>query len=230
MFEENSIFGIEEGNNKNVDPEELETASVFLTDLTIDGSGSMCDNASAMQDCLGHYQGAIAGSKQADEMLVSKTVFNYDIESGGYVTPDDLDTSYSADGGTRLYDAIVDRHDRMLAYIDQLRKNGQTVRGCFVILSDGWDTCSNASMSQARNAIEDLKKQEITVAFISFGDEAKGIAEKLGVNPKNIMEVTNDEHELRKVMEIVSKSAISASKKANKEGNDPSESFFDFDV
>ena len=60
-----------------------------------------------------------------------------------------------------------------------------------------------------------LASKEVTVAFIAFGQNAHGIAKSLGINPKNTIEVGKDEHELRRVVNLVSKSAISASQKAS---------------
>ncbi|MBQ3544749.1 MAG: hypothetical protein IJA34_07180 [Lachnospiraceae bacterium] len=182
----------------------------------------------AMRECLDHYKEAISNSKQADEMMVSKTVFESTIETGGYVAPDDFNTDYSAGGYTRLYDAIIDRRQRMLDYIEQLKNNGTNARACFIILSDGKDYGSQYRASDACQAIQDLISKEITVAFIAFGQDAFGVADSIGVKKNNVKEVSNDESELRRVIDLVSKSAISASKKASSGagGNDDG-GFFD---
>jgi len=148
-------------------------------------------------------------------MLVSKTIFASEIQTGGYVAPDDFNPDYASYGRTKLYDTIVDRKQRMLEYMEQLKNNGTNVRACFVILTDGEDVGSFCSISDARNAIKELLRREITVAFIAFGQDAFGIADSLGINKNNVKEVSNDESELRRVIDLVSKSAISASKKAS---------------
>lgn len=89
------------------------------------------------------------------------------------------------------------------------------MRACMIILSDGYDNASNQRAGDARRAVEDLYSKEITVAFIAFGQDAFGIADTIGVKPKNVKEVTNDESALRRIIDLVSKSAISASKKAS---------------
>ena len=209
------IDGLDENYATNADIDEIESASVMLADFILDGSGSMDPYETIMQDCLGHYKSAIVNSKQADEMLVSKTIFSSKIITGGYVIPDDFDTSYSSYGATRLYDTIIERRQRLLEYMEQLKNNGTNVRACMVILSDGQDNASNNSIGDARQAIQDLMSKEITVAFVAFGDEAKGIANSLGIKPNNTKEVDNNESELRRIIDLVSKSAISASKKAS---------------
>lgn len=222
------VDGLDETYAANMDAEEFELPNVTLIDFIIDRSGSMDTFERVMQECLEHYKQAICNSKQADEMLVSKTLFDDVIETGGYVAPEDLNTDYKVGGCTRLYDAVVERRQRLLDYMEQLKNAGTTARACMVILSDGFDNASRCRASDARQAIQDLIHKEITVAFIAFGQEAFGIADSIGIKPQNVKEVSNDESELRKVIALVSKSAISASKRASVgSGNSADDSFFD---
>lgn len=209
------VDGLDETYAENMDVEEVTSPSILLVDFIIDGSGSMYIYERVMRECLEHYKEAILHSKQADEMIVSKTIFASTIETGGYVSPEDFNTDYTADGCTKLYDAIIDRRQRMLDYIEQLKDNGTNARAVMVILSDGWDNASGYRASDARKAVQDLTTKEITVAFIAFGEEAFGIADDIGVKKNNVIEVSNDESELRRIIDLVSKSAISASKKAS---------------
>lgn len=223
-----TIDGLDETYAENMDVDDVASPSIMLVDFLIDGSGSMDVYERVMRECLEHYKKAIVNSKQADEMMVSKTIFESRIETGGYVAPEDFNTDYTAGGCTRLYDAIIDRRQRMLDYMDQLKNNGTNARACMIILSDGEDNDSQYRASDARKAIQDLISKEITVAFIAFGQDAFGIADSIGVKKNNVKEVSNDESELRKVIDLVSKSAISASKKASSGagGNDDG-GFFD---
>lgn len=223
------IDGLDETYASNIDVDDVEAAAVMLVDFLIDGSGSMWPFESVMKECLEHYKNAIANSKQADEMLVSKTIFANEIKTGGYVAPEDFNTDYEANGCTRLYDAIIDRRQRMLDYMDQLKNNGTNARACMVILSDGKDNASTNHASDARQAVQDLMSKEITVAFVAFGQEAFGIADSIGVKTNNVKEVSNDESELRRIIDLVSKSAISASKKASSGAGDSADGGF-FDV
>ena len=209
------VDGLDETYATNMDVDDVISPSVMLVDFAIDGSSSMNPYEKTMQDCLEHYKQAISNSKQADEMLVSKTVFNSTIETGGYVAPEDFNTDYSAYGCTKLYDTIIDRRQRLLNYMEQLKNNGTNARACMVILTDGEDVGSRYRASDARQAIQDLISKEITVAFIAFGQAAFGVADSLGIRKQNVKQVSNDESELRRVIDLVSKSAISASKKAS---------------
>lgn len=208
------VEGLDETYANNIDVDDVTSPSVMLVDFIIDRTGSMWNYEETMRECLEHYKQAICNSKQADEMLVSKTLFNSTIETGGYVAPEDFNTDYSASGGTRMYDAIIDRRQRMLDYMEKLKNNGTNARACMIILSDGQDNASKYRASDARQAIENLISKEITVAFIAFGQEAFDVANRIGIKPQNVKEVSNDESELRRVIDLVSKSAISASKKA----------------
>ena len=223
-----TIDGLDETYAENMDVDDVASPSIMLVDFLIDGSGSMDIYERVMRACLEHYKKAIVNSKQADEMMVSKTIFESRIETGGYVAPEDFNTDYTAGACTRLYDAIIDRRQRMLDYMNQLKNNGTNARACMIILSDGKDNDSQYRASDARKAIQDLISKEITVAFIAFGQDAFGIADSIGVKKNNVKEVSNDESELRKVINLVSKSAISASKKASSGagGNDDG-GFFD---
>lgn len=223
-----TIDGLDEVYGTNVDVDDVLSANMMLVDFRIDGSGSMGWHEDAMRDCLKHYKDAICNSKQADEMMVAKTVFNGIIHTGGYVAPEDFDTSYMAGGVTRLYDAIIDGRKRMLDYMEQLRNAGTNVRACMVILTDGEDVGSQNRIGDARKAILDMISKEITVAFIAFGQDAFGIADQLGIKKQNVKEVSNDESELRRIIDLVSKSAISASKKASSGvGGSDDSGFFD---
>lgn len=220
------IDGLDETYAQNMDVDDVVSPTIMLVDFVIDKSGSMNFYETAMQDCLEHYKIAICNSKQSDEMLVSKTLFGSDIETGGYVAPEDFNTDYETYGCTKLYDAIIDRRQRMYDYMEQLKNNGTNVRACMVILSDGEDNASSNRASDARAAVQDLISKEITVAFIAFGQDAFGIADSIGVKKQNVKNVSNDESELRKIIDLVSKSAISASKKASSGATTSSDNSF----
>ncbi len=227
-FESTTIAGLDETYTRNLDPEKVECPIVMLVDFLIDGSGSMSEYEGTMRECLVHYKSAIIDSKQADEILISKTIFETKVHEGGYAPIEDLNTDYTANRCTSLYDAIVKRHEAMLKYVEALKANGTNSHACMTILSDGEDTSSEHSINDAYKAVKDMISDEITVAFITFGEQARGIAESLGIKEKNIIEVSNDESELRRVMDLFSKSTISASKRVSSgAGIDDGVGFFD---
>lgn len=220
------IDGIDNRFAVNTPVDDITSSSVMIIDFAIDGSDSMSCYVQTMRECLGHYKQAICDSKQVDEMIVSKTVFNSTIQAGGYVLATDFNTDYEAFGCTRLYDTIINRRQSMLQYMEELQDTGFTARACLVLLTDGQDVGSDSTLNDARKAIQDLINREVTVAFIAFGQKAFGIADSLGIRKQNIIKVSNNESELRRVMFLVSKSAISASKKASAGASDADGGFF----
>jgi len=214
----NEIYGLEQ-NYDNVAIEDLESERQTLVNILIDASSSMNQYEMVMGSCLNNFKQAIANSKERDEMLIAKTVFASNVDHHGYQLIDDFDTDYSAGGTTALYDAIVEAQQRLLnekqnGYMQTLDNNGIRTKAVIAIFSDGYDNNSKSSLSEARKALNYLQSKEIIVAFIAFGDGAKGIANDLGINPENIREFDASESELRKIFMILSKSAISASKSA----------------
>ena len=185
-YETYDIEGINEVM-ENADPEDFGSSAAFLSTFVIDASGSMWEFENDMRDCLVAYKEAIAGSKQADEMLLSKILFSDYITVGGFVAPENFDPSYRTDDMTKLFDAIVEAKDRMFEYSDQLRDNGVTVRGCVVIFTDGLDNMSHNTEATTRQAIKDLQNREFIVAMISFGDNAKNIGQRLGIRHVQLM-------------------------------------------
>ncbi|MCI9177919.1 MAG: VWA domain-containing protein [Clostridia bacterium] len=208
------VAGLDETYAENMDACEIEAARVTNFGIFVDGSGSMLHWEDIMRDCLQHVKNAILGSKQADEIQVGITRFASQVVPGGYQPVGKMSTDYYASGRTLLYDAIVDGTPRLLNYMNEQRANGTSTQGIIVIMSDGEDVGSHNQLRDAREAIKQLLDAEVTVAYIAFGDGAHGIAEKLGVPQGNIKNVDATESELRSIFDLMSRSAISASKAA----------------
>jgi len=219
----NEIFDMDV-KYENFPIEELECDRQTLIRVLIDASSSMHGYQNIMEDSLISFKNSIINSKEKDEMLIAKTVFASAVDHSGYQLIDDFDTAYNANGSTSLYDAIVEAKEKLVAgngngYMETLDDNGIKTKGVIAIFSDGFDNNSRATANDAKKAIEYLKNKEIIVAFVAFGDEAKGIADDLGIIKENILEVDATESDLRKVFMILSKSAISASKSTNVSSN-----------
>ena len=105
----------------------------------------------------------------------------------------------------------------MLAYRKYLRDQGVRVKCVFAIFSDGFENGSRADVADARQAIANLNKEEITTAFISFGNDAKVEAQKLGF--MNLLEVGSSASELRRAFNCLSKSVIESSKSVVADGD-----------
>jgi len=219
-----NVYDISGANlTPNLPVDEIDNEHQTLINVVIDCSGSMSGYEQTMIGCLKKFKQAIRDSKQEDEILAAITRFGVggsDVEYEGYQLVSDLPTDYSAQGMTPLYDAVVGVQERLYdgngnGYMEQLMQNGIKTKGVVVIFSDG---CENASrlhrLKDARNAVQLLRNSEIIVAFVAFGGEARPEANRLGIDDENIMETNASESDLRKIFDVLSKSAISASKNA----------------
>lgn len=202
---------------ENTPIDEIDNEFVNLFMIGTDSSSSMTQHTNAMQDSLNRFQKSILNSKQADEILMARADFNSTIDISGYKPVNEFDTNYNASGTTVLHDVIVEGVDRLVQYMDHLKRNGMRVKAVFAIFSDGEDVGSKASHAMARQKIEELNRREITTAFIAFGDNAKGIAQSLGF--KNPLDVGASESELRKAFDCLSKSVIESSKSVTADGD-----------
>lgn len=204
---------------QNLDVEEIEVESPTLFPIGIDNSLSMDDYVLVVPDCIDTIKDSVIQSKSEDEFIVSINYFSDDVKLGGYQKISDVSNAYSTVGCTALYDAIVMignalKNEDKTGYYDQVKKTGGTPKAIFTILSDGQDNVSRYSSSDAKKVVEYLNKSEIITAYIGFGKDAIGIGQKLGF--KNVKDVKDvNEHELRQIFRILSKSAIRASKSAN---------------
>ncbi len=206
------ILGIDEIEAENTAIDDIDSEIVNLIFVAVDQSGSMYPYRTEMQKCLADFKDALLSSKEADEMLIARANFNLykNIEIGGYKGVDEFDVNYSATGGTPLYDVIIEGAKRLNDYMTYLKNQGMRVKAVFAIFSDGDDTTSGNTAYDAKGAIEDLNTKEVTTAFISFGSEAKDIADNLQF--RNKLEVGSSASELRKAFDVLSKSVIESSK------------------
>jgi hypothetical protein len=212
-----------EGVSPNLPVDDLENERQFLFSLGVDCSGSMTPYEAIMPDCFDRFKASLRGSKQEDEILVSLTKFG---ESGSSVTStgfqliDDVPSDYQAYGCTPLYDAIVVMQQQIFdgkggGYLEQLSAAGVKAKGCVVVLSDGAEYNSMRYRAKdAKAAIALLRQHEIVVAWVAFGHSSRGEAENLGVDPRNVLGSDASESDMRRIFDLLSKSAISASKSA----------------
>ena len=206
------ILGLEEIENQNTAIDDLDSEVVNLINIGVDQSGSMSGFITDMKKSLSDFKDSIGNSKEADTILVSRINFMDDsVDISGYKKIDSFDTDYDACGQTPLYDAIVKGVDKLTnasgtGYMDYLKQQGMRVKAVFSVFSDGDDTESSHSFSEAKDRIQYLNKKEIVTACVCFGSEAEDEAKKLGF--KNILSVGSSASELRKAFNCLSKSVV----------------------
>lgn len=218
-----------------MDAEDIEATDVTLVTLMIDASSSigMGRLERAVRDGYNQMLDAFAGSREKDSILVSSWVFNSQTTLlHSYVPVKDatrLDTkNYRASGCTTLYDTWVDALLANVAYAQKLRDSGTPVRSVAVVITDGCDVGSKRSVRNCAQVSKDLlKSEQFVLAFVGVGSETefRKVATAMGV-PDGSIEVQSNATAsgLRRVFQMVSKSAIRASQGQIKAG--PQAGFF----
>lgn len=205
------ILDIDSIEEMNTPVDDFENEYVFLLSVAIDTSSSMHYYNDAMKDSIQTFKKSMQNSKEAENVLIARSDFNTDVTVGGYKPIDELDTSYHACGMTSLYDVIIEQKENLVQYMNYLKAEGTRVKAVFTVFSDGEDTSSmNYYMNDAKEAIRELNKMEITTAFIAAGSEAQDIAKKLGF--VNVLEIQSNEHDFRFAFDCLSKSVDESSK------------------
>jgi uncharacterized protein YegL len=202
----------DEIETKNTPSEELRSPNQTIFRINIDKSGSMQKFSDAMQKALELVKSTITTSTEKDKIQIAKTLFSDSVIPDGFTNIEDFNTQYeSCEGRTKLYDSIIDSQRRIMEYMQDLKKNGVSARRAILcILSDGIDNASESTLEDAKESIDILKGEEITICFIAFGnDDAKEIASKLGIN--NVIRTDATVHELHKIMRFISEGTIRVS-------------------
>jgi len=213
QIHELQIAGIDDVAVQNTPVDQIDSELVNLIVVLIDQSGSMQPYIGDMQKSLTEFKDALINSKEVDELLLARGNFSDStIDIGGYKKVDQLDINYRANGGTPLYDVVIEAQKRLLDYMTYLKSQGMRTKAVFAVFSDGDDTSSYSNLATAKTAVNKLNHQEIVTAFICFGGGAKNEATALGF--KNILDVSASASELRRAFNCLSKSVISNSQSA----------------
>lgn len=212
------IDGLDEIEIENTSVEDIDSENINLIFIGIDQSGSMNTYNNDMKHSLNEFKNALVNSKESDEILVARANFDDYINIGGYKKINEFDTKFNAGGCTAMYDAIVEGTKKLAEYRKYLKDQGVRVKAVFAIFSDGLDNVSNHPYNEAKRSIDFLNNEEITTAFISFGNTALSEAQNLGF--KNILNVASSASELRKAFNCLSKSVIESSKSIISDGDD----------
>ena len=176
---------------------ETDQINVFL--LLIDCSGSMEDEYSAMISGLNEYKEKIIkfSKEEGISLAIAKSMFNQDYIEGNFLDPEDMDTSYFADGRTAMYDAIHRAKMQLDEYVSEvIHVNGVKPKVTFTLFTDGLSN-NDKGKNYKKIALEDIATMNdlnFTTVFIAFGEAIKAkIGKELGfqstidVNNRNIL-------------------------------------------
>ena len=90
--------------------------------LVYDYSGSMRGDINAIQKANQAFRQDFSKFEDKGSIAISKARFANSFAMSSFLTVDEFDTSYSADGGTELYYAIRCATDNTLAYYKEMIK------------------------------------------------------------------------------------------------------------
>lgn len=199
---------------------DLQVTNATLYVRIIDRSPSMGRFRDELIDAANFELDALAGSKAADELLMSTWTFSNQASLlHSYVPLPDairLDRNNydpSQGDGTGLYDAVRDAITSTVAYAQNLRDSGVSpLKVVLLILTDGEDNTSSTSISTIKSLIEDLIRQEFyTPVFVAFGFDGESVARQMGIPDGNIMSSGKTASEIRRIFRESSQSVIRTS-------------------
>lgn len=215
--------------------EDILATDVTLVTVLIDASSSIraAGLEQAVRDGQNLLVDALAQSKEKDSILLALWTFN-DAPSvvHSYVPVSDaarLDVkNYCGSGSTALYDTWCDALAANVAYAQRLRDGGTPVKSVIVVLTDGEDVGSKRRAQDcARLSGDLLRSEQFVLAFVGVGSEAdfRRVASSMGVPDGGIeVQATASAAALRRVFQMVSRSAIRASQGLIRPG--PNAGFF----
>lgn len=216
-----------------VDPAQLSCARQTVCMILLDSSGSMEEYVPVMKDALRNFKSILVSTGVSDEIIVNVLPFAEEVEydKSEFTSVENMATEYCADGGTALFDAIVEGRRMLNNYLEELRNTGISAKGIFVIFSDGHDEHSmHNDCVNAIRAIERMQENDgHIVAFVAFGEDAKIIANDLHIRKENIWCERPDANTLSSCFELISSSVATVSKRANFTENEGSGIFFDLE-
>lgn len=207
-----------------VDVNDVQASEVVLVTIMPDDSGSirMAGNSQIMRDGHNMTLDALGNSKQSGGILVHCRYLNGSVlytycplnqavkmDSG----------NYDPRGGTPLYDESIILLGTVLAKTIELENSGIFVRTVTLIISDGADQGSRkANPSMVKSVVDSiLMRENHIVGAMGIDDghtDFKQVFMDMGIRKEWILTSGNNEKEVRRAFNVVSKSAVRASQSA----------------
>lgn len=201
--------------------DDIETDDVTLVKILLDASLSMKSHEATVRECYDKFIESLKDSKQGGSILVSTVVFAtrstilHGFKKSTDIT-DPIGMQYKANGGsTALYDTLMDSLTGVQAYAKDLKLSGVRSKIIVVVFSDGDDNDSQKSSAGDCKVVVDasLKKEGFYPVYIGYkqspGDDLDAIADSVGFINK--LTTTASPSEIRRTMDLVSKSVIRTS-------------------
>lgn len=195
----------------------------LIVTLDIDDSGSIgfvSGNAKAIRD--GHNicrDEVLAGSKSAAAVIMHTRYLN-----GGVLypymplagVPNMTPSNYSPNGGTPLFDSMLETFAAVMAKIKECSDAAIPCRTVTAIITDGDDTGSNATPDEVRSLVHDMIRAETNIIIgigVSDGTtDFRRVFESCGIPDDWILTIQNSPSQWRQAFGVISKSSQMMSK------------------
>jgi len=150
--------------------------------MLYDYSGSMDRDEGAMRKANKAFYDDFSKFEEKGSIAVAKGAFASYFVMSTFDSIKYFDTSYSANGGTKLYYAITAAKEFTIAYYNELVKRlNVRPRVTFLVFTDGGDNESPEYYDKAKTAITELNSIDATTVLVAFREAINyGLGEKMG--------------------------------------------------
>jgi uncharacterized protein YegL len=216
----NSLDGTNLAGCMGTSVDDIETDDVTIVSIILDASLSMKTHESTVREAYDKLIKSLQGSKQSGSILVSTRTFATRQNTlHGFKKVDEvsvIDKDYKANGGsTALYDTLLDALTGIKAYSKSLNQNGVRTKCIVAVFSDGEDNDSQKSSSHDVKIISNslLQSEMFYLVYVGYQTDPsanlQSIADLVGF--PNVLTTQASESEIRRTMDLVSKSIIRTS-------------------
>jgi len=153
---------------------DLGSTEYTLVSLVVDDSGSVNSFARDMETCLKECVKACKHSPRADYLMIRLVKFDQNLsEVHGFkllseINVDDYNDILKCGGSTALFDATENAVLATSVYGKQLVDNDLSVNGIVVVITDGGDNVSTATMTSCKTALQNAVRGENLESLVSI--------------------------------------------------------------
>lgn len=192
--------------------EKRDNSKQALLYMVIDKSISMRGNGleNAVRQGLADVKRTVNGSKEVDYIQTAMTFFGSTLDMRPFQYGECIDISYEAtDSSTRLYDAVIESCQNMIAQYDKFVHNTE-LKGVMLVFTDGEENSSQHTLKELQDTLNEMlgtnlkeeERRDIRFLVAAFkGVDTRQLAQEFNTEPI----IIDDDHKLRQLMRFVSK-------------------------
>lgn len=147
-----------------------DVVNIFV--MLYDRSGSMEDYCDAIRTANQAFYEEFSRFEEKGSVAICKAMFSTGVEISPFGPVKNFSTSYYANGGTHLYNAIVEVGEETIAYYSEIESRlNIRPRITFLVFSDGLDNNRYKNeIKAAQDMIAKLNSLDATTVFVAFGE------------------------------------------------------------